>query len=546
LGAHVVETRGREERRKVVLGDVTGVLAGRRAVSSTLLFGAACGLLMIAWLVGNPLGRAPDEPMHYVKAAALANGEPRGGATTLTHAGYTEKQWQWARQQVRLFNVPPRIALAPVVPCPIFDPRVPARCQQGWPTTDGAQLPSYLGTYQPYAYVPSAALMRLAPSPTWAYYLGRAGVAVTSLGLVVLGVAALWTPRPPPASVGGVLLALTPTAVFLASTLNVNGIEIMAGFCFTCGVLALGRRRAGGRSGVAWAWTATAAGGVALAGTRSLGPYFLVAVAACLLVDAGAPGVVRAVRDSPRVAAGVAAAIGGAAALNVWWEHAFQPHLQVQVGKVISHPTFAGIPHIAKQLVGGIGWLEFQLPLPIYVAWGVLTLALVVGGLIAGRARERAALATLVAGSFVVLVALHTVLGKQIEFDVQGRDLLPLAIAIPLLAGEVLRRHPSPAADRITRGLLVPTAVAVAVTQLAAWYFNARRHAVGTHGPLWFFASAEWAPPGGWGLWSVLAALGAAGMGAAVVTALRTSRHRGDRTVPAPTPPRVDALEGIA
>ena len=112
--------------------------------------------------MGNPLGRAPDEPMHYVKAAALANGEPRGGPTVLTHAGYTETQWQWARHQIRLFNLPHRIALAPVVPCPIFDSRVAAGCQRGWPATGNAQQPSYVGSYQPYGYVASAALMRAA------------------------------------------------------------------------------------------------------------------------------------------------------------------------------------------------------------------------------------------------------------------------------------------------------------------------------------------------------------------------------------------------
>jgi hypothetical protein len=525
---------------------VSRAATGRGALSSTLLFCTSCGLLLLAWLMANPPGRAPDEPMHYVKAAALANGELLGAPTPLTHAGYAETQWQWARRQIRMFTLPASISLLPVVPCPIFDSRVAAGCQRGWPAAASPQEPSYVGTYQPYSYAPSAALMRWAPSPRWAYYLGRAGAAVFSLALLVLGVRALWAGAPRPASVVGVLLALTPATLFLASTLNVSGVEIVAGFCFTCGVLSLGRRSLGGAPGRWRAWAAIAIAGVALAATRSLGPYFVVALAACLLADAAGPGVLQAVRANRRTAFLIAAAIGAAAVLNLWWEHAYQPHLEVHVGALVRHPTFAGVPHIAEQLVAGLGWLEFRLPLAVYVAWGVFTLALLIGAIAVGRWRERAALVMLVGANLILLVALHTVLGRQIRFDLQGRDLLPLAVAIPLLGSEVLRRHWSPASDRQTWALLLPLGVAVALIQALAWYFNARRHAVGTRGPVWFFSRSAWSPPGGWELWAAVVAVASLVMGAAVVTALIASRRRDDRPVLAPVRPVVDALEGIA
>jgi hypothetical protein len=139
----------------------------------------------------------------------------------------------------------------------------------------------------------------------------------------------------------GVLLALTPATLFLASTLNVSGVEIVAGFCFTCGVLGLGRRSLGGAPGRWRAWAAIAIAGVALAATRSLGPYFVVALAACLLADAAGPGVLQAIRANRRTAFLIAAAIGAAAVLNLWWEHAYQPHLEVHVGALVRHPTFA-------------------------------------------------------------------------------------------------------------------------------------------------------------------------------------------------------------
>jgi hypothetical protein len=79
-----------------------------------------------------------------------------------------------------------------------------------------------------------------------------------------------------------------------------------------------------------------------------------------------------------------------------------------------------------------------------------------------------------------------------------------------------------------------------------AWYFNARRHAVGTRGPVWFFSRSAWSPPGGWELWAAVVAVASLVMGAAVVTALIASRRRDDRPVLAPVRPVVDALEGIA
>ena len=109
-----------------------------------------------------------------------------------------------------------------------------------------------------------------------------------------------------------------------------------------------------------------------------------------------------------------------------------------------------------------------------------------------------------------------------------------------------LRRHWSWASARLSWALLLPLGVAVAFMQALAWYLNARRHAVGTKGPLWFFSRAAWSPPGGWELWVVVVVVAAVAMGAAVVTALTTSRRREDRAVPAPVSPVVNALEGIA
>jgi hypothetical protein len=90
---------------------------------------------------------------------------------------------------------------------------------------------------------------------------------------------------------------------------------------------------------------------------------------------------------------------------------------------------------------------------------------------------------------------------RHTGFDLQGRQMLPLLVALPILCGSLLGKD---AARR-----LLPAALAVTgAIQFIAWYVNARRSAVGTDGPLFFLSDPKWSPAGGWIPWLVLAALG--------------------------------------
>jgi hypothetical protein len=91
---------------------------------------------------------------------------------------------------------------------------------------------------------------------------------------------------------------------------------------------------------------------------------------------------------------------------------------------------------------------------------------------------------------------------------------LPVLVAIPLLAGEALYR----CRDRVAAGRLALLAVAiplaVALMQVAAWYVNARRYAVGGSGLGWFLGRAVWTPPAGWWTWLAAAVLAGVFLGA--------------------------------
>jgi hypothetical protein len=106
----------------------------------------------------------------------------------------------------------------------------------------------------------------------------------------------------------------------------------------------------------------------------------------------------------------------------------------------------------------------------------------------------------------VPVVAL-VVLGS---FAMQGRYLLPLGVLVALLAGETLVRNQARLAAFPVPAFVLLLAVGAAAVHLLAWYWNARRFAVGIDGPLWFVPHAEWAPAAGWWPWLLAALAGSA------------------------------------
>jgi hypothetical protein len=61
--------------------------------------------------------------------------------------------------------------------------------------------------------------------------------------------------------------------------------------------------------------------------------------------------------------------------------------------------------------------------------------------------------------------------------------------------------------------LFLATGALVATLHFVALWFNARRYAVGTDGPVFFLGRSHWAPLGGWVPWLLVAAVGAVLLG---------------------------------
>jgi len=472
--------------------------------SSARRLAAAYAFLVLAWAFAVPPFSAPDEWSHYLRTVGIAHGRVLGAPVEAFHdANLSPRQEAWVAQTVRWTEVPPGMA-PDGYGCNAFRPDVSAACASRVPVPPGEPVRRLTvnGTYQPGAYLLPALLVRAADGPLSGLRLGRIANAVTCIALLA---AAAWALRP---HLLGLAVAATPMALFIGAALNPSGPEIAGAIAFTAGLLALAR----GSSGAA-PWWAAGAGGAALCLARSAGPFWLAILGSACVTLAGAHGAWRAVRAAPRNAAWTMAVVGVAAVINWIWEHAYGPQLSAPRREPIGlalRESVRAVPGWIRQQIGVYQYLDSPMPDFAYLLWTALVVVLALTAVWVGMWRERLAVAFALAAALGVPVLLEAFAMRPIDWAVQGRHVLPLSVAVPMIAAEVLVRN----GRRLGR-LAVGTASVCAFVHLVGFYSDGRRSAVGTAGSWMFPLQFQWSPPLGWWPWLLLAAAGAALMAAA-------------------------------
>jgi len=132
-------------------------------------------------------------------------------------------------------------------------------------------MASYAGTYQPLGFIAAGLATLGAPDAATALRRARLGDVGVWLGLLALAALMLCRPDRPGLSLLGLVVAVTPMAVFLGASVSPNGIEIAAAVGVWAGLLRLARAE----RTPAWAWATIAVCGISLASTRSFGPGFV-------------------------------------------------------------------------------------------------------------------------------------------------------------------------------------------------------------------------------------------------------------------------------
>lgn len=466
---------------------------------SAWLLLAAWALLLAVWVVGNAPFAAPDEVEHFIRAVGVSEGHLIGqkDPAALT-GGATPRQRAWTAQAARLVSLP-RGLNPEAFTCELGPEELDAACQNAAdPEPPATAIVTAVGNYQPLPYVLPAVALRMGHSVTSALRLARAAQALLALGLLVIAVLAIYDRKRPLLSLLGVMLAVTPMVIFCAASLNGSGVEITAAVAFFACLLRAAREHAIPASVLVM----TALSGIVLALSRSSGPAWLLLLAliACAWSEPRALARKWTARWSARAATG---AIAVALVLNRLWEAAYGSRTPVDMSQLHAglvagaHEWWKALPNA----VGTFGYVDVKLPLAATLMWFALVLALCEVAMWVSRRTESALLGCMLALALGGPAVFYAIVIRPTGFGLQGRHVLGLLVAVPLLAGEAVYRHRDHVRARLTRALSVGGAVIVALIQALAWYVNANRYAVGGKGPTWFLNRAVWSPPLGWWPW---------------------------------------------
>ncbi len=435
------------------------------------------------WALADPPFGSPDEISHTVRAAAASRGQILG------------RPVEGEADAVLAVDAPEYLATAgDQTECWVTKPGAVPGC--AGPYSDrGRDIPvgTSAGRHPPLYYVmvglPSA-LFHSAQG----MYLSRIVSAALVGALLASAFASLGLLREARWMAATATYAVTPMALFLAGSVNPNGIEIAAAIAvWATGLVMVTRlpslvdRRTLSRF---------ALGASLLVLMRGLSPLWLAAIVVVLTV-AGNRDVERLIIRDRRylVTFGI---VGLATVIAVVWILAVgglgvtgKPHdasliaiLRVSFGKTEAATL--------RQIVGVFNWLDSPGPALSYLIWIGVSGMLLFTAFAGGKARELLALAGLVAFAFIAPVLLESLKANAAGFVWQGRYSIPIVAGIPILAGTIGAKSVPPGIERRLAAILVGC---WGLAQVLSFAWAGRRVTVGYAGPLLYFLDPTWTGP---------------------------------------------------
>jgi hypothetical protein len=457
------------------------------AVAFTAYFLAIAG-----WALAAPYNASSDEHEHVYRAAGVAVGEFAPTPSTVVRGGGASQ------------TVPAGLVRHEDF-CWQFNPVASAACATP-PNGDDTpvRVGSGAGRYFPVYY--AAVGVPLAYLPGWGgLYLAR--LIGGALGAALLAGAVVTVVRYSRHRLvfGGLLVAVTPTAMQFLSAVNPNGLEIAAGVGFFAAIIPL---TIGGLDRVpAGLVTLAGSSAVALAVLRPTGLLFLATASVAFLIPLRRAVLVR-LRDSTAMRWWTGAALLTAIAAAVWtvvmrsaefgpYYAPAEPYSRGQAVIEVFHRWGGWL----DQAVAVFNWLALRAPQPIYVFWEIAAGTLLVLALALGGWVERWRLFVVFAGAVLLPAALQVWYVNDNGFITQGRYLLPILAGLVLLAAFVLDEHgfPPRAAPSLVRLILLvvlPIQVFCLLFMMARWQHGLPDY--GKLGPSSFNPfTGEWHPPVG-------------------------------------------------
>jgi hypothetical protein len=472
-------------------------------------------LLIGAWIAATAPFAAPDEASHYDRAYGLTNGVVLGRKVVYgPDPQLTPTQQAFINHDTTSVVIPARL-MPPDVGCIGNRPNV-TQCPVAVPN----------GNFPPLGYILPAVALSVSHNVTAGFWLTRTASAIQSVVFLVLAIALLWDASP--WSMLGLVGAVSPMVLFVSSIMSTSGIQVASCLAFAAAILRVTRHP---DATPRWAWVALAISGTVGILTGPIGLVFVLMDLVLLAALLGRSGV-RAL-SRLREARLSALPLVAAALISVVYSHVagFAERIGfTPIGSSL-HGGWSQLSPVLHDAVGDFASQTVPLPSSIRIAWWTLVVVLIAGALVLGDRRTRVVLTLLC----VVVVAFPVLFWAWIDrysgFGLQGREVLPPLMMLPLCAGELINRRRHLLASRTSMRIGLGAIFAlVAAIQAYAWWYSART-AAGAPLFLRFYAHATWQPIGGWTPWIVGAAAGTVALFAFAASASLDRVPLGDRTV---------------
>ena len=395
------------------------------AARSAIKIGAALFSLMAVWSFLTPLFSGPDEPSNFIRSAAVVRGEWIGE----NYPASIEKSY-WSTY----VHIDPQFGTANAIPwCFAPFPEKPG-CGIAVEDVPVVDIPTWtnMGRYPPLPFVISG-IGTVFGATDLSVLVARLMTSLVSAVLIACSAYAILRRQQ---SLLGLLLALTPGTIFLASAMNPSAIEICSAIAMWSILPSVIQDKAPDRT----TQTIFLAAGVLLIATRPIGIVVYIAAVLISWIAYGNTTLTQVIKTNK-----TALSVHGlSAALMAWWYvavYSFQtsPSLTAENQKLsLSNQITQSLQHIPELLdqhVGNFGWLDT--PIPRGALWLYALIAAVAISTSLQRLNKRKTLALTLLSCAVVGISLAVDMNFYAMFGwfgAQGRHIAPILVGVPLLA----------------------------------------------------------------------------------------------------------------
>ena len=439
---------------------------------------------MVVWSFLTPLFSGPDEPSNFIRSAAVVRGEWIGE----NYPASIEKSY-WSTY----VHIDPQFGTANAIPwCFAPFPEKPG-CGIAVEDAPVVDIPTWtnMGRYPPLPFVISG-IGTVFGATDLSVLMARLMTSLVSAVLIACSAYAILRRQQ---SLLGLLLALTPGTIFLASAMNPSAIEICSAIAVWSILPSVIQDKVPDRTTKA----IFLAAGVLLIATRPIGIAVYITAVLISWIAYGKTTLAQVIKTNK-----TALSVHGlSAALMAWWYvavYSFQtsPSLTAGTQKVLLSTqitrSLQHIPELLDQHVGNFGWLDT--PIPRGALWLYALIAAVAIFTSLQRLGKRKTFALTLLSCVVVGISLAVDMNFYAMFGwfgAQGRHIAPVLGGLPLIVFSQFAFG-----NRLRFAVIIGWSVVMVWAGLGAL----RRYTVGVNGNNTFlmFSERVWNPSIGFGV----------------------------------------------